>query len=222
MEIKAADLPESKKCLLCGLVKLLAEFYSQPRGLYGKHSRCKSCMSELHRKYREVKGDELAAQKREWREKNKEEISARVRAARNPEKEKARKRAYRARDIEHVRRLDRESAARRADRLEFKLNNRVRAQIHRVLRKSKSRISTVDLLGYTMEELKDHLERQFEEGMTWENMGDWHIDHIIPLSLFKFSGPECPEIRKAWALYNLRPMWSSENMSKGAKRIYLI
>jgi hypothetical protein len=58
--------------------------------------------------------------------------------------------------------------------------------------------------------------------MSWENYGDWHIDHIVPLSSFTFTGVDDPEIRIAWALSNLRPIWAKENIKKRDKRLFLI
>lgn len=81
---------------------------------------------------------------------------------------------------------------------------------------------TFDLLGYTADELKRHLEAQFTEGMSWENYGEWHIDHRIPLAAHEYESAECPDFKRAWALTNLQPLWALENMSKGAKRLYLI
>lgn len=69
----------------------------------------------------------------------------------------------------------------------------------------------VEELGYTPRELKSHIGKQFEEGMSWENWGDWHIDHIYPVSMF----PVSTDISVVNDLTNLRPLWASENLSKG-------
>jgi 5-methylcytosine-specific restriction endonuclease McrA len=78
------------------------------------------------------------------------------------------------------------------------------------------------LVGYTKEELMAHLERQFLRGMSWDNYGEWHVDHIVPLSSFNFASAADPEFKRAWALSNLRPLWASENIRKNAKRVFLI
>jgi 5-methylcytosine-specific restriction endonuclease McrA len=82
--------------------------------------------------------------------------------------------------------------------------------------------STEELIGYTVSDLRDHIERQFLRGMTWDNYGEWHIDHIVPLSSFTITGPDDPELRRAWALTNLRPLWATENLQKHKKRTHLI
>mgnify|MGYP001217689456 CR=1 FL=1 len=77
--------------------------------------------------------------------------------------------------------------------------------------------TTFELLPYTKEELISHLESQFTDGMSWDNMDEWHIDHIRPVSSFNFTTTECEDFKKCWALDNLQPLWAKDNMSKGNK-----
>lgn len=79
-----------------------------------------------------------------------------------------------------------------------------------------------ELVGYTVEQLVAHLERQFLPGMTWSNRDKWHIDHIVPLASFEFTSPEDDGFKAAWALTNLRPLWSGANVRKGGKRQHLL
>lgn len=78
------------------------------------------------------------------------------------------------------------------------------------------------LVGYSLSEIMDHLERQFLPGMTWDNRGRWHIDHVIPLASFSFRTAADPEFRAAWALSNLRPLWGIDNNRKNARRLHLL
>jgi hypothetical protein len=78
------------------------------------------------------------------------------------------------------------------------------------------------LVGYSLRELLDHLERQFLRGMGWHNIDQWHVDHILPRAMFEYQAPDDEAFKACWALNNLRPLWSGENMSKGAKRLHLI
>lgn len=73
------------------------------------------------------------------------------------------------------------------------------------------------LLGYTVYELKNHLEKLFQPGMTWDNYGKWHIDHIVPRSFFEFTSIEDTEFKYCWSLDNLQPLWSAENITKSNK-----
>ena len=74
---------------------------------------------------------------------------------------------------------------------------------------------TEELLGYTAEELKIHLESLFKEGMTWDNHGEWHIDHRIPQSYFT----SIDQMKECFALDNLKPEWAEWNMSKSNRFI---
>ncbi len=79
------------------------------------------------------------------------------------------------------------------------------------------------VVGYTVEDLRTHLERQFIRHMSWDNYGIvWHVDHIVPLASFNFTSTDDPEFMAAWALTNLRPLWKRANMRKGGRRRHLI
>lgn len=71
----------------------------------------------------------------------------------------------------------------------------------------------VEYIGCTLNELKNHIEKQFIEGMTWENKGKWHIDHIIPLSSAKTE----EELYKLCHYTNLQPLWAIDNIKKSNK-----
>jgi len=74
------------------------------------------------------------------------------------------------------------------------------------------------LIGYSVEDLKKHLEQQFDEKMTWENYGSyWQIDHIIPRRVFNFGKPEDIDFKRCWALNNLRPLEKNKNQHKQGK-----
>lgn len=75
---------------------------------------------------------------------------------------------------------------------------------------------TESILGYTMDKLKKHLEKQFTDGMTWENYGQWHIDHKIPISAFNFETPDDIDFKRCWSLKNLQPLWGHDNLVKNA------
>ena len=73
------------------------------------------------------------------------------------------------------------------------------------------------LAGYDIDALTLHMESQFTGGMSWDNYGDWHIDHIIPQRVFNFTSPDNADFKRCWALKNLRPMWARENQTKGGR-----
>ena len=78
----------------------------------------------------------------------------------------------------------------------------------------KTASSVFDYLPYTFECLVQHLENNFVEGMTWDNYGEWHIDHIVAESKFSYNSFQDPEFLKCWDLGNLQPLWKQDNLSK--------
>lgn len=99
----------------------------------------------------------------------------------------------------------------------LKLSNWIALGMRNSLKGNKRNRSWRNYVNYTVEELKKHLEKQFKEGMTWDNHGQWHIDHKIPISAFNFTKPEHLDFKKCWALKNLQPMWAFKNISKSNK-----
>jgi len=78
------------------------------------------------------------------------------------------------------------------------------------------------LLGYGIDDLRLHLERQFTKGMNWDRFmsGEIHIDHIVPQSHFDLSDDE--QWRKCWCLSNLQPLWARDNMEKRDRVLYIL
>lgn len=140
----------------------------------------------------------------------------------NPERVRQKRKEWLAKDPARTREIYRACQKRRLADPAKRLHARVSNQVWQSLRGLKSGRATESLLGYTFAELRAHLERQFVKGMGWHNMGEWHVDHIVPLASFAIAGPECPEFKRAWALTNLRPLWAAENIAKRDKRTHLI
>lgn len=168
--------------------------------------------------WREKNREKVRKQMAAWKQANASRFNEKVQTYRDGRKEKMAVylSEYRRRP-EVKRRLAERARQRRRDDPTLRLTIYMRVAIRRgVLPGAKSR-RTFDLLGYTAEELRAHLEAQFRPGMNWDNYGEWHIDHIRPLASFSFDVPEHPDFRTAWALSNLQPLWAAENLSKGAK-----
>lgn len=95
----------------------------------------------------------------------------------------------------------------------FKLNKTMRHRLYKMLKGTGSWSKLQPTLGYTTEQLKVHLESQFADGMSWANHGKWHIDHVIPLCYFT----EVHQMKQAWELQNLQPLWATDNLKKGTQ-----
>ena len=95
--------------------------------------------------------------------------------------------------------------------------NRIRTLVTNAIKRSGSEkaAKTEDLLGCTVAEARAHLEAQFLPGMTWDNHGEWHIDHIRPCASFDFSDPQ--QQKECSHYSNLQPLWAKDNLSKSDK-----
>ena len=91
-------------------------------------------------------------------------------------------------------------------------------RVAEALNGSKARRRVFALLGYSAQELRDHIESLFLPGLSWGNYGSaWHLDHKIPLVAHNYTSADHLDFRRAWALSNLQPLWASDNISKGAR-----
>jgi hypothetical protein len=99
----------------------------------------------------------------------------------------------------------------------YRLKCKIRSMVLSAFRKNgfTKKSKTQLILGCSFEELKIHIESQFNRGMNWDNHGEWHIDHIMPLSMAKNED----EIIRLNHYKNLRPLWAKDNLQKGHKRI---
>ena len=96
--------------------------------------------------------------------------------------------------------------------------NRISWNISRLIRASLGRDKNGAhwelVVDFTLEELRNHLKSQFQDGMSWDNYGEWHIDHIRPISSFQIADIHCQGFRDCWSLSNLQPLWAIENLKK--------
>ncbi len=96
----------------------------------------------------------------------------------------------------------------------FKLKACLRTRLYQTLKNNK-KISSLKLLGCTLEEFKQYIDNKFQPNMSWDNYGEWHIDHIIPCSQFNLALEE--EQKKCFHYTNLRPLWKLQNLTKSNK-----
>jgi len=207
-------------CTKCNTEKPINEFYKQVGQRFNVTPVCKVCKSiraklyyvknkekikAVNTAYRNANRAKCNACNKKWRKANPERAdlysSAWKRA--NPEKAKEKRRIW-------------ENQKTETDP-KFKLSCNMRRSIWDSLRGNKNGRHWEDLVGYTLNDLKKHLEKQFKKGMTWSNQGMWHIDHIIPISAHNFTKPEHTDFKKCWALKNLQPLWAHDNHVKHNK-----
>ncbi len=135
----------------------------------------------------------------------------------NKEHRKEYLKEYRENNIEKIRKTKRDYERNRKARDPlYKLISNFRTAIYQVLKESNvdKNEHYFDVLPYSQEELIQHLENQFTDDLTWDNYGEWHLDHIIPISSFNIQEMGDEEFIKCWSLKNLQPLWGEENIRK--------
>ena len=210
-----------KKCTCCGQEKEPSDFYVLRRkGIPALCSQCKECILKKRANYYRANIEQEKEKDRAWAAANRDRISEKEkrRYYRDPKKAIAYKRIWRDRNRERVREIDRARMAKYNATEKGKLSGSMAGRLRQSLFGTKSRRHWEDIVGYTAEQLKRHLEKQFLPGMTWDNYGKvWEIDHKIPIAAFNYKSPNYLDFKRCWELNNLRPLDRSENRKKQAK-----
>jgi len=152
----------------------------------------KKRLNEISKKYQEDNKEKVSQYLKEYNKKNKDKILKN-------------KRGY--------------DAERRKDPI-IRLNQNISGGIRGSLKfkgSSKKGRHWENIVNYTSQELKGHLEKLFQPGMTWNNYGKWQVDHIIPLAFFKYTSTDDVEFKYCWSLTNLQPLWAEDNLRKRDK-----
>lgn len=209
---------DKKYCPCCEQIKSVDEFGKAKNRKDELTYWCTKCTSEYSRQY--YHSDKA----KEYRAENTEKIKAQKRESgkkyrrENAEKLRLKKKEYYNNYYKEARRdrINEYAKERRKSGKICKLNKNISLAIWRSLKNGKNGSYWEGLLGYTLDDLKQHLEAQFKDGMTWENYGKngWEIDHRIPISLFNIKSIEDKGFKKCWALENLQPLWAEENLIK--------
>ena len=135
----------------------------------------------------------------------------------NWEQQSERLRSWRERNPEKVKLSLKKTGEKRRQNIITRLSMTVSHGMWRALHSEKHGISWLVFVDWDAEDLKRHLEGLFQPGMTWENYGEWHVDHIRPIASFEIRSHEDEGFKKCWALDNLQPLWAVENHKKGAR-----
>ena len=164
--------------------------------------------------YYEANKEKLNAQSKAHYEVNKEKRKAQGKEYReaNREKRKAQNKAYREANRE---RLNAWRIQRKAKDPFLKMKCNLRNRTYQAFKNGgyKKNTKTAETLGAEFQEVFDHLENLFTEGMEWSNQGEWHVDHITPLA----SANTKEELIALCHYTNLQPLWAEENLRKGSK-----
>lgn len=177
--------------------------------------------AKYHQKYdkEHYNKEEAAKYQKEYYDKpeNKARITKRAKEYRDKPENKLKRlkkvKEYRTKPESKSRRNKLRREKRHID-IDYKLLCNLRCRLYASLKTNSKSKRTLELLGCSVEELKQHLENQFTKGMSWDNYGDWHIDHIKPCAKFDLSKPE--EQLVCFNFKNLQPLWALDNLKKGS------
>ena len=193
----SSDTTTKKKCNKCGIHKLFNEFWKRNDRISGYVSSCKVCLKKQKNIYRKTHRDKIKEYEKKYRENNKDSLKFKEKKYRENNKYKIakRKREYHKNNVNS------------------RISSNIRSRIYKYLKTDKPD-SPIKALGCSINELKQHLELKFSDGMTWNNYGKdgWHIDHIKPLSLFDLTDRQ--QFIEACHYTNLQPLWAKDNILK--------
>lgn len=235
---------EKKRCCSCQIYRSLDNFNNSSQTWDNLRPECKICltekraankekMTEYNKKYWQETKEQQKEKQKIWRENNKERIKENMKKwlENNKEYKKQKDKEYREENrdkrneqVKLWKRNDYQDLKTNPDRIDEYNRQRIKSNVGRrireMLQQQKSQ-RTLDYVGCSLDELKAHLEEQFQEGMSWDNYGKytfgndtsgWHIDHIIPCAAFNL---EDEFERNACFYYqNLQPLWGKDNIVK--------
>jgi len=185
-----------KTCNKCNEEKLLENFCVRKASKDGLSYVCRECDSKRKKSHYKENKDKILEKNKKYVRENKEKVREYINKWRrdNPEcRNKYVKRKYKSDPS-------------------YRLLNCLRSRVYAAMIGAAKSASTMELVGCSIDKLKQHLESKFTEGMSWDNYGDWHVDHIKPCASFDLSDPE--QQRLCFNYKNLQPLWAADNLSK--------
>ena len=188
----------TKTCCICKVEKSVYLFCKNRYKKYGYNTRCKDCTKQINK----LNVDKIRKQRKIAYDKNKKQILL------------DKKQYYLNNRIKIIQKNYKYKAIRYRNDINFKLICNLRRRLIAILNDNVKCDTTINIIGCDINYLKTHIEKQFKNGMTWDNYGKvWHVDHIIPLSFFDMSDITEQKISFHWG--NLQPLYVKDNLEKG-------
>lgn len=246
IEHKIENDVECKYCGRCKVFKPLVFFGNSSQTWDKLRPTCKECLkqinienkdkrTEYNKQYWEKTKEHQKEMHKIWVSKNQEHVKGKMKQwlENNKEYKKQTDKEYRIKNWEKKKEQSREwkrkdyqdlktNPERIQEFIEYKIHKNTGRRIREILGQSKSN-RCLEYVGCSLEQFKKHIEEQFLEGMSWDNYGEdknksrvnaWHIDHKIPCKAFNLSNEN--EVKACFNYRNLRPLWATDNIIKGA------
>lgn len=224
------NLPTQKTCSQCGILQCIDEFYFWDKKKNIRRPDCKTCCQQ----YNQDNAEHIKKRTRQYRDKP--EVKARELAKREGKKRNKQPKPKMTPEERRTKNQQRARAKRKSDPA-YALSRDIVSVVSHFLDGNEyaHRLTNAffEAIGYTREQLVQHLTNQFEPWMTWYNRGvydletwddndpstfRWHVDHIIPQSDLPYDNLQHPNFKKCWALSNLRPLSGKQNVIDGTRR----
>ena len=208
-----------QRCGACANVLPRSAFHKNLATKTGLDTKCKQCRKEVYtnphaRRLRNEYQRKRYREDEKYREKN-------IDASRKSFQRNYSNPEYRKKKLaSNAKYCKAQLASNTAFKIKKILRNRVNKALKRHKKKAVKSAKTCNLLGCTIPFFMKHIEKQFKSGMSWENQGQWHVDHIRPCASFDLTQPE--QQRICFNYKNLQPLWAADNMKKGAKLDYQV
>lgn len=224
-----------KTCIKCKIEKSILDFHIDKRSKDNHSLYCKSCNCERAKIWRDLNPKRNAIAKKrckeakplkyketrkKWLQRNKEKVAEKIRLYREKNREKlvVVRQLWLQNNKDKVRPVSRRAIIKYRSNPKGKLRCLIGTAIWRSLKDGKVERSWESLVDYDVESLKQHIEKQFTDEMSWKRFmqGDIHIDHVIPVAAFNFETSNDMDFQRCFALKNLQPLWAKDNLKKGA------
>lgn len=227
-----------KICYTCKIKKPFTEFHKNIANLDKLQSSCKECKKkitkewsfknkEFFKKYYSKNKKKIIKYQKKWKLKNKEHVKKYTKEyyLKNKERKRIQNKQWKLKNKEYgkqwalknKKKLREQERNRRKNNVNHRLAKNYRTALCNSLKKNK-KLRSVQYLGCTIPEFWKFLEKKFLLGMTKENYGKWHLDHIKPCSSFNQLDPKQRKI--CWHYTNFQPLWAIDNLKKGSKLNY--
>ena len=176
-----------KTCSKCNNEKPIDDFYRAKDGVGGRRGDCKACFKSKAREYHHNNKEQARTQKKKYYKTN----SVKLRKA----------------SVKyHKERCAKDPV--------YRLTHSLRCRVRSALYGTNKSEATSKLIGCSIDRLRVHIELKFTDGMTWDNYGKWHVDHIIPCASFDMEDSD--QQKKCFHYTNLQPLWAEDNLRKSS------
>jgi hypothetical protein len=219
---------QNKICTKCHIEKPLSEFSKDKQKKDGYRPSCKDCTNLHYHLYYLKNKTQITIKIEKYRNEHAKYLNEKAKLYRKRNKERIKNqqklyiqnyyKTYRnEHKLEHLEYMKIYNKKMRKENVIFKLKYNLRTRLYIVLKKNKKTTSVLKLIGCSIDFLKQHLESQFNTGMSWDNYGrnGWEVDHIRPCASFDLSKLE--EQEKCFHYTNLQPLWMTDNRRKFTK-----